>query len=150
MNACQCGCGARVRGQWSKGHNRRGVPPTNKIGFTESNGYRFIYSPDRGQKHAYAAEHRLVAERAILGRALNPGEVVHHKNGLRTDNRPENLEVLQKREHDRHHVKVADACSVCNGPHRARGLCSAHYGRFYRAGLPMPLEASRGSRWSKS
>lgn len=42
--------------------------------------------------------HRVVAAQQ-LGRALEPGEVVHHINGDKQDARPENLTVLRVGEH---------------------------------------------------
>lgn len=53
----------------------------------------------------YILEHRLVASVAI-NRAVLPSEVVHHVNGVKTDNRPENLFVIGRKAHSKEHREM--------------------------------------------
>lgn len=51
-----------------------------------------IRSHPRAGSNGYVFEHVLVMEE-LVGRHLVAGETVHHLNGVRDDNRPENLEL---------------------------------------------------------
>ncbi|MBT4817729.1 MAG: HNH endonuclease [Lentisphaerae bacterium] len=102
-NAVQsCGCLQHRRGE-DHPNWRTGVHITQ-------DGYREVPVPGSTDSHRYRAEHRFVAER-MVGRTLHPWEVVHHRNRDRQDNRPENLQVLSRRDHAALHAREDRACS---------------------------------------
>lgn len=92
--------------------------------FVNSTGYVTIYNPEYPRKHVL--EHRLVMEKR-LGRHLNPWEIVHHINGIKTDNRIENLGLLTRKKHHSGHKNfkviidnfVIQAKNIMNNPKRS-------------------------------
>lgn len=74
--------------------------PAYKGGTAIYGGYRYI----RG-KRKKELEHRHIMEQ-YLGRPLFPYEQVHHINGDKTDNRLENLFVLDIKTHSRNHFQL--------------------------------------------
>jgi hypothetical protein len=90
-------CGTCYTHHWKRGTlDGVGVPstrtPRRPVGYRtiQESGYVWIIT-DRGGRW----EHRVVMEN-ILGRKLLTAESVHHKNGIKDDNRPENLELWRR------------------------------------------------------
>lgn len=81
----------------------------------------------------YRLEHRVIMEEHI-GRKLNKYEHVHHINGIKNDNRLENLIILLKSDHHKIH-RINKSCVICGKPHRAKGLCAVHYNYYRIKGL---------------
>jgi hypothetical protein len=92
-------CGNKERGKRYRG----AANPNWQNGYTEANGYiyRRVRLGSGGAGQAYRAEHHIVWEEAH-GQSLPGGWVVHHLNGIKDDNRPENLAAMSRHEHHKH------------------------------------------------
>lgn len=77
-------------------------------------GYVLLRQPDHPNANinGYEFEHRLVMEEYI-GRYLTPDEIIHHINGIKNDNRIENLRLMTRAEHMSLHKKLDMSDRVC-------------------------------------
>lgn len=93
---------------WIKGKHPEYMQGKNhwnwKGGKRNKGGYVFIYKPNHPHTiGGYIFEHRFIMEQ-IIGRYLKSCELVHHINGIKNDNRPENLKLfLNKAKHTKFH-----------------------------------------------
>lgn len=88
-------------------------------------GYILIRDPqnEMASRDGYVMEHRLVMAKAI-GRPLRKNEVVHHLNGVKDDNRIENLQLMRAADHNRFTrltSKITIECPHCGDSIRVTG-----------------------------
>ena len=90
------------------GYSGQGNPKWRGGRSIDKSGYVYLYTPHHpyANKDGNVFEHRLVMEK-ILGRFLDPKENPHHINGVKDDNRPENLILMSSQsEPSRLHANI--------------------------------------------
>ncbi len=98
-------CGIKRR---SLSETGKGRTPGNFKGIKKHQGYITVHIPGHPcrDKHNFVFQHRLVMEK-FLKRYLKPEEVVHHINGIKDDNRIENLRLFSSRKtHTQYHGNI--------------------------------------------
>ena len=104
----ECGLAVKRKGQKFCSHKCKGAARGRKLRKQEmwrlpnARGYieGTVWLSDGTQRRV--RQHRYIMEQHI-GRALHPWEDVHHVNGVRHDNRIENLMVIDHGKHTKHH-----------------------------------------------
>lgn len=91
-------CGKEFTLRLHAGQVRRFCSRTCRANFERKGYIHRGYIVTRNGTGKQVFQHRLIAEE-MLGRPLLETEDVHHINGITTDNRPQNLQVLSRSDH---------------------------------------------------
>ena len=141
---CQCFCGETIK--IKRIYYHAGIPkfknthyrakgkdsPTWKGGITEYRGYVFIKKPEhlRAGQNGYVKRAVLVWEENTKT-SINKGQILHHKNGIKNDDRFENLELTDRAKHAAIHAtkNIPHICHIhgCHNKYYARGFCHKHW-----------------------
>jgi hypothetical protein len=159
VTLCECGCGEDVsynrrwkyQAKYKQGHNNRGKRYGNEVydsrrGASNArwcgdrrityDGYWEIRMPDHSRaknNRGFVKEHIVIMEK-ILGRPLEEGEVVHHKDGNRLNNAEENLELTTWEVHTHDH-------------HKGKKLTSEHRANIAKSHNP---KSDLNLRWNRT
>ncbi len=108
-------------------------------------GYIELWMPEHPRSRKGRVREHIVVLESKLGRRLESNEECHHINGIKNDNRDDNLIVKFKPNHtgghssgnhyrhDYYEINKANAVTCpCGSKVNARGLCSTHYSRWRR------------------
>ena len=116
------------------GITRKGTRNKSRKRIKTRAGYIKVFEPDHpaSTRNGYVLEHRMIAYDAKQLTDLS--HEVHHINGIKDDNRLENLQVLEKAEHTTLTHKgrqVSDSypqCKMCEKRTKSKyQLCQKHY-----------------------
>lgn len=117
--------------------------------YKTNKGYVMEYHPDhpRADKNGYVFAH-IVAYEKHTGTIVPGGFVVHHINGLKTDNSPQNLAMITREEHTiLHHIgkkRSKETKARLSAWAKARLSDPTNHPRF----LPLDIDAIKSDRAS--